>query len=141
MPNLNQERIVLDRFRECWKDFPKGKIVRSESPDFIVRTGLRSSVGIELVSLPASSYVIDNVSVNDFLDDIRSSISKKEEKLRNYRKNRLNAYWLLLQADSVKAQLVNLEGHLARIGEDGVFDKVFLLAIFEGRVWEVFPPT
>ena len=49
-----KERLVVEQFRDTYTEFPKGKLVLSESPDFVIRTSPRYSIGIELVSLPYS---------------------------------------------------------------------------------------
>lgn len=45
------EILLINYFRECYKDFPKGKPVPSESPDFIVKMRNRRELGIELTRL------------------------------------------------------------------------------------------
>ncbi len=195
------EILLIEYFRTCFSDFPKGMLVPSESPDFIVHFKNHHRLGIELTRLnPANAESIsvlqseqqkseDNVvsisktvfesqsaaklfvkflfskkytiekqremalavrlssvirqKVNkmncnsfftihlsrpelpveidkvliinhpgmsmsvwersnnlgvsvDVVDDIRSSIVKKDEKLRIYQKQRLNYYWLLI---------------------------------------------
>lgn len=44
-----REKVHLQRFRECWPDFPAGEIRDHEEPDFIVTTE-GTTVGIELRS-------------------------------------------------------------------------------------------
>ena len=46
-----QEFIVIKSFKDHYPDFPKGRIIKSESPDFIVRNGPKYKIGIELVQL------------------------------------------------------------------------------------------
>ncbi len=89
----NTERDILNKFSMSYTDFPKGRIISSESPDFIIKSNKKTSLGIELMQLfPASA---DNV-----IDFIKKSIDKKEEKLIIYKKNRLNKYWLILYTDN-----------------------------------------
>lgn len=45
------EVLLIQYFRDCYPDFPKGKIVPSESPDFIITLKSRNSLGIELTRL------------------------------------------------------------------------------------------
>jgi hypothetical protein len=45
------ERLLLEGFRTFYPDFPKGKLVPSESPDFIMRTKSNHYLGIELTRL------------------------------------------------------------------------------------------
>ncbi len=45
------ERVLLEGFRNFYPEFPKGKPVPSESPDFIIRTESNHYLGIELTRL------------------------------------------------------------------------------------------
>lgn len=52
--NFNQqeeEKLVLELFRQEYDLFPKGKVVKSESPDFILKNTIKVSTGIELTKL------------------------------------------------------------------------------------------
>ncbi|HSO87873.1 MAG TPA: hypothetical protein VLQ91_15055 [Draconibacterium sp.] len=55
-PDKKQLEILLvNYFRTCYDDFPKGRLSPSESPDFIVKMRSRRELGIELTRLnPAS---------------------------------------------------------------------------------------
>lgn len=45
------ELLLMNYFRECTSAFPKGKIVPSESPDFILNLKSKNRIGIELTRL------------------------------------------------------------------------------------------
>jgi hypothetical protein len=45
------EVLLMQYFRECNAEFPKGKLIPSESPDFIVILKTRNRIGIELTRL------------------------------------------------------------------------------------------
>ena len=45
------ERLLVDYFRQEYPEFPAGKLRESESPDFILETNSKYSVGIELTRL------------------------------------------------------------------------------------------
>lgn len=45
------EVLLMNYFRECYPDFPKGSLVPSESPDFILTLKSRNNLGIELTRL------------------------------------------------------------------------------------------
>jgi hypothetical protein len=45
------EILLIQYFRDCYSDFPKGKVVPSESPDFIVTLKSKNNLGIELTRL------------------------------------------------------------------------------------------
>lgn len=60
-PDKKQLEILLvNYFRVCYEDFPKGQLSPSESPDFILKMKNRHETGIELTRLnPASRYIPD----------------------------------------------------------------------------------
>lgn len=45
------ELLLVNYFRDCFPAFPKGKLVPSESPDFVLRSKYGKKIGIELVRL------------------------------------------------------------------------------------------
>lgn len=45
------EHLLIHYFRECCDAFPKGKLIASESPDFILKMKARFNLGIELIRL------------------------------------------------------------------------------------------
>ena len=54
------ELLLMHFFRECSPDFPKGKIVPSESPDFILKLKSKNRIGIELTRLhPVKMLALD----------------------------------------------------------------------------------
>lgn len=55
------EVLLMNYFRECNPDFPKGRLVSSESPDFILTLKSRNNLGIELTRLnPLNAKEPDN---------------------------------------------------------------------------------
>lgn len=42
------EWLIMRSFRESYPDFPKGKLVKSESPDFTLKLSVSKSIGIEI---------------------------------------------------------------------------------------------
>jgi hypothetical protein len=132
-----QEQIILDNFRKHYPEFPKGKLIKSESPDFIIKTGLKNSIGIELTSLPSSNYHLSLENTDDFLSDLVHSISKKEQKLKIYLEKEAESYWLIIFADSIELNGFSLNGLFESSFSNNGFDRVFLFGLFEGRVWEL----
>lgn len=56
MENLTENKkqleiLIFENFRQCKTDFPSGRIVNSESPDFILSLNPRNKIGIELTHL------------------------------------------------------------------------------------------
>lgn len=64
-PDKKQLEILLvNYFRVCYEDFPKGQLIPSESPDFIIKMKNRHEIGIELTRLnPASKIIPDEYQV------------------------------------------------------------------------------
>lgn len=46
-----EEKQLLIHFKNCFDDFPEGKIIDTESPDFIIKTAKKEEIGIELTRL------------------------------------------------------------------------------------------
>lgn len=54
------EILLIGYFRKCYDEFPKGRIVPSESPDFLLRMKNKRILGIELTRLnPGNALVPD----------------------------------------------------------------------------------
>jgi len=121
-----EEWLVMRYFREKYLQFPKGKLIKTESPDFILRVNRRKRIGIELTRL---DYLLKDVTnKNELSGLLRILIAQKEEKLPLYRKNRLSEYWLIVSSDSLK---IGLPEHLIL---NSKFDKVFLIDLFSGLI-------
>lgn len=55
------EVLLMNYFRECNPDFPKGRLVPSESPDFVLTLKSKNNLGIELTRLnPLNAKEPDN---------------------------------------------------------------------------------
>jgi hypothetical protein len=132
-----QEQIILDRFRKHYHGFPKGRIVKSESPDFMLMSCNKPAIGIELTSLPFPNYTLGNESNEEFISDIVHSISRKQEKLKSYRQKNADAYWLIIFADSIELNGFSFNGQLEGSFSKNGFDRVFLFDLFEAKVWEL----
>ncbi len=54
------EVLMMHYFRECHPEFPKGQLIASESPDFILKLKTKQRIGIEITRLnPLNSRVPD----------------------------------------------------------------------------------
>lgn len=132
-----QELVILDRFRKHYPGFPKGNIIKSESPDFLLMSGNKPAIGIEITSLPSSYYILGNENDDGFLHDMAHSILRKQEKLKTYRKKLASAYWLIIFADSIEPNGFSFNGQFDNSISKNGFDRVFLFDLFEARVWEI----
>src|SRR5680860_355839 len=54
MKNVN-EKLIMDKFKAIYAGFPKGKIQKSEKPDFLVHSGDKR-VGIEITEVFQDSH-------------------------------------------------------------------------------------
>lgn len=62
------EIVLMDYFRECYKDFPKGKSMPGESPDFVIRMKNSHLLGVELTRLnPANAVELSEQGRADIL--------------------------------------------------------------------------
>lgn len=62
------EVILLEYFRQTFGEFPKGKILPSESPDFILKQSARSNIGIELTRLWHTGHTINQHSGSNLFE-------------------------------------------------------------------------
>lgn len=115
-----RERSVLDFFRNKYDRFPKGKLAAVESPDFILHVNTKFAIGIELVGIHMMSN--PGSSIPDIIQEL---IRLKEEKLRLYRKKRLDRYWLLIYCEyrEISQQI----RRMPRLSTESLFNRVFLL--------------
>lgn len=237
------EVMLVSYFRECSDDFPNGKLIASESPDFVVKLKSSHRLGIELVRLNPGSAATPNESeaeqntiheelVNDarelfeqhstaklfvkflfnkkhpisqertmtvavravsvirnsirnrnqrtlfflvipkkqlpegieqilvvhhpglkdsvwersnnlgisknVVEDIQKSIEKKEEKLRLYKKQQFESYWLLITTDRLRGQRnYNIRNQIANQNFQSDFDGVFLFDLLRSHVFRL----
>ncbi len=121
-----EEWLVMRYFREKYVHFPKGKLIKTESPDFILRVNRKKRIGIELTRL---DYLLKDMTDKNELSGLLSIlIAQKEEKLPLYQKNILSEYWLIVSVDLLK---LGLPEHLIL---NSKFDKVFLFDLFSGLI-------
>ena len=127
------ETLIIHYFRERYPAFPKGKLIKSESPDFILKTGRHRTIGIELTQIipPAGGF---SSSVRLY-EEVEKIIRKKDKKLPLYRKNHFNEIWLLITCDDLNLPGdIQLDEILSGPGLNNGFEKVFLMDLFEGEV-------
>lgn len=59
------EVLLINYFKECYPNFPKGKVEPSESPDFIVTLKSKNNLGIELTRLnPLNASTPDAIQLS-----------------------------------------------------------------------------
>lgn len=73
------ELLLINYLRSSYSDFPKGKIVSSESPDFIVKSKPAKKIGIELVRL-APEKLFNHLADNEFRSELINDVSELFER-------------------------------------------------------------
>jgi hypothetical protein len=75
---------------------------------------------------------------NNVLDDIRKAIHKKDEKLKLYRKQHLNYYWLLITTDRLRGiKGFNLQNKIQNSHFHSSFQHVFLFDLIKTKIYEL----
>lgn len=80
------EVLLMEYFRNAYPEFPKGKLMTCESPDFILSLSTRSSVGIEITRLyPADQGKVilppgDSSAEMVFINKVRELVEPYEQK-------------------------------------------------------------
>lgn len=62
-----EEWFVMHAFKGMFSNLPKGKLNKSESPDFIIYSGRKKSIGIEITRFIDSSISFDNNHLMKFV--------------------------------------------------------------------------
>jgi hypothetical protein len=72
------------------------------------------------------------------VEDIKTAIHKKDEKLKIYRKQRLNYYWLLITSDRLRGvRSYNLPEKIINHTFHSEFQRVFLFDLIKSEVFEL----
>ena len=149
--NFNQqeeEKLIIELFRQEFDDFPVGKLMKTESPDFILRNRNRFATGIELTKLhgPLFKQPSHNVIFGSHgyrppeltRENIEFTIQSKEEKIYLYQRKRLNQLWLIITTDlSENPVNFNVDNKLANWNFKSVFNRVFLFELMGRKVYEL----
>ncbi len=128
MDQKEEEGRIIEYFRESWPDFPKGRLIRSESPDFILKINPKKSIGIELTRL-------DNNS-DSLIEKIEATLQNKTDKFRLYQQKKFNAIWLIIYAEFIEeSKSYNIPHKLNNWIFNTEFNKVFLFDLFEKSIY------
>lgn len=136
-----EERKYLNYFLQAYTDFPKGKIIAAESPDFIISLNYKRKLGIELTRLTQPNLeeselaiLVPPLSKEYLIEKIKS----KEEKLPLYKKQRVSELWLILVADTFeRSTSFNIHNQIEAWNIESRFDRVFLFEVMGNTVYEV----
>lgn len=143
-----EEEYIIDLFRIEYPDFPKGKLMKTESPDFILKENPKTTIGIELTKLHGPTVKKENThfasKVYGYLppefskENIEFTINAKDEKLPLYQQKKLNQIWLLITADLNESPVsFNLNNKLENWNFLSGFHKIFLFELKTRNVFEL----
>jgi len=138
----DQEQIVINSFRDHYDSFPKGKIVKSESPDFIIQDGPKKKTGVELVQLlppPEHHYSMVGILKPRYAyEQLMMTILLKNRKRHLYNHPYLQSIWLLIHIDYMDDKgSVNMENQIEKWTFPSDFDQVFLFDLFENKTYRI----
>ena len=136
MSSLNDKKTdelgIVKLFRDRYEDFPQGVLNASESPDFILSIGPKKKFGLELTRLHQKIPGSDPFS----FENISACLLQKEEKLKLYRKKRLQEYWLILVVrDPAFKPRYNLHNKIIVWEFKTDYNNVFLFNFLNGEVF------
>ena len=138
-----EEKICLDLFAKSYKTFPKGKIIKTESPDFIVKINQKKTIGIEITKLHHTDYKDLNrgykmleAMPHKIIDFLEQTISIKEDKLELYKKKMINSFWLIITVDLLKFDNFMINS-IQNWQNKSQFNKVFLFELFNKNIFEL----
>lgn len=128
MNQKEEENLVMQFFRDNYSDFPKCRVIQSESPDFILKINPKKSIGVELTQMAPKA--------DSLFERIDASLINKNDKLRLYQKKNFQAIWLVIYTDFIAVpKSFNIRNKLENWHFSSRYDKVFLFDLFEKRAF------
>ena len=143
-----EELLIMEQFRNEYAGFPKGKLQKSESPDFILKQNPKTAIGIELTKLHGSTVRKEKTHyprrINGYQppelnrENIEFTINAKNEKIAIYQQKKLKQIWLLITADLDESPVsFNLGNKLENWIFYSKFQKIFLFELKNRKVFEL----
>ena len=127
------EKKVFQLFKNLTDDFPKGKVIQNESPDFLLRLNPKKAIGIELTELRGQTFHENQGHFENpdlLFQHIENTISAKEEKIYLYQKVKPVELWLLIHIQSFHGKLnFHYRNKLSNWSFTSSFDRIYLLEI------------
>ena len=124
-----EERRVLDFVRTRLADFPKGRVIASESPDFIIVTR-HFKVGIEITRWFVPDEEPASGRTKFLLSDLNNLIAQKEALLPFYRKQLLHSCHLIVSLETNNESLANhLRVKLMHTVMSSAFNRLFVTSV------------
>ena len=122
---IDEESTVIHDFREKYPAFPKGKLIKNESPDFILKVSGKYQIGIELCEWVKAEEQIAILLLQKLL-------KVKSEKLHAYKSKWLNEYWLLIYTEND----LKCMNHKTLEGQPQSFDRIFLFDLYSSAIMD-----
>ena len=143
-----EELSIMEQFRNEYTAFPKGKLQKSESPDFILKLNPKTTIGIELTKLHGSTVRKEKTHfprrINGYQPpefnrkNIEFTINAKNEKIAIYQQKKLYQLWLLITADMDESPVsFNLGNKFDKWVFYSGFQKIFLFELKNKKVFEL----
>ncbi|MBN2173567.1 MAG: hypothetical protein JW731_05515 [Bacteroidales bacterium] len=130
MNQKDEELVVMEYFRKNYPEFPAGRLIPSESPDFILKINSKKSIGIELTRL-------DNMA-KTLPEKIQSTLNNKNDKLRIYQNGKFQSIWLIIYADFLEeSKNFNIQNKMDNWRLSSQFDRVYLFELFYKNILEL----
>lgn len=119
----------MELFRNNYPEFPKGRLIPNESPDFILKINPKKSIGIELTQI---------YTLKELIEDLHHLIEKKEGKISLYQDIHLSELWLIIYADEALNEIkYNLRNKIENLSFSSKFDRIFLFDLFSKLVYRL----
>lgn len=132
MDQKEEERLIIEYFRKSMVDFPKGRLLQSESPDFILKINPKKTIGIELTLLDPFAASLK--------EKIEATLQNKNEKIKLYLQKNMIAIWLIIHVDFInESKSFHVKNKLDKWIFNFDFDKVFLFDLYEKSIFQLNP--
>lgn len=130
MTQKEEEKLVMQMFRKSYADFPKGRLVISESPDFILIINRHTRLGIELTQIDRGHH--------NLIGKIKARIEAKNKKISQYRTATTGMHWLVIYVEDLQTVTsLNLKTKLENIYFPSDFQKIFFFDLFSREVFQI----
>jgi hypothetical protein len=130
MNHKEEEKLVIQLFRKSFADFPKGRLISSESPDFILIINRHTRLGIELTQIDRGRH--------NLIGKIKARIEAKNKKISLYRTATTGLQWLVIYVEDLQTVTsLNLKTKLENICFPSDFQKIFFFDLFSREVFQI----
>ncbi len=141
MNQKQEEIVVMEYFRSKLVGFPAGKLIKSESPDFILKLNSGKRIGIELTRLKENNhnnhnheYVVPEITQQN----LEATILGKEEKIDLYLGKKFSEIWLIITVDFFRSAMpVSTALNVFEHSYSSSFAKLFLFELMEGKIFRI----